>query len=220
MIEIQNTESDGMSAPQQAKNRAAALYRLAFLLTGDRARSLDVALEAIDSGDCTNSFFSGWMMAWSQRLVIAKALSGIRDDLAASARRTATLSIEKFALPPRDRLLDPDADGTGRQIETALLAIDVFPRSALLLTVFEGMSPDDAAILLDADRDLVRKARIVGLQELTRNLAPDAGLDIHREQIMIADKGVTTCLKKRCTNSSNKPLAGRQLRNWAECGAI
>jgi len=47
----------------------------------------------------------------------------------------------------------------------------VFPRCALLLTVFERMSPEDAAVLLDVDRDLVRKARIIGLQDLTRNLA-------------------------------------------------
>jgi len=46
----------------------------------------------------------------------------------------------------------------------------VFPRCALLLTVFERMSPEDAAVLLDVDRDLVRKARIIGLQELTRTL--------------------------------------------------
>ena len=36
--------------------------------------------------------------------------------------------------------------------------------------MFEGMSAEEAAILLDVDRDLVRKARIIGLQELTRNL--------------------------------------------------
>jgi DNA-directed RNA polymerase specialized sigma24 family protein len=171
MIETQNTESGGVSVPQEAKKRAAAFYRLVFLLTGDRARSLDIALEAIDSVDGADSFFSGWMQAWSQRLVIAKALAGIRDDLAASARRTATLSIGTFALPSRKRLFDPDADGAGSQIETALLAIDLFPRSALLLTMFEGMSAEDAAILLDVDGNLVRKGRIVGLQELTRHVA-------------------------------------------------
>jgi len=47
----------------------------------------------------------------------------------------------------------------------------VFPRCALLLTVFEGMSADDTAVLLNVDRDLIRKARFIGLQELTRNLA-------------------------------------------------
>lgn len=155
----------------EAKNRAAALYRLAFLMTGDRARSLDLTLEAIDSADCEESFFSSWIVAWSQRLAIAKALAGTRAELAASARRTASLRNEKASLPPRDRPFDADADRTAGMIESALLAIDVFPRCALLLTVFEGMSPDDAGILLDVDRDLVQKARVVGLQELTRNLA-------------------------------------------------
>ncbi len=182
---------------EQAKNRAAGLYRLAFLMTGDRTRSLDLILEAIDSGDGADSFFSSWMLAWSQRLVIAKALAGIRDELAASARRTASLPNERFALPSRSRRFDPDADGAGSQVESALLAIDVFPRCALLLTVFEGMSPEDAAILLNVDRDLVRKARIIGLQELTRNLA--------RMQ------GWTPVVRRSCLRT--------KMRNCAECGA-
>jgi DNA-directed RNA polymerase specialized sigma24 family protein len=169
MMETRKKAAGSELMPEQAKNRAAALYRLAFLLTGDRARSLDAILEAIDSGDGTDSFFSSWLQAWSQRLVIAKVLAGIHDELAASAKRTVSLRIEKIALPARDWRFDPDTDAT--QIERALLAIDVFPRCALLLTVFEGMPEEDAAILLDVDRDLVRKARIIGLQELTRNLA-------------------------------------------------
>jgi hypothetical protein len=170
-MESQMTESGGQFMLEQAKNRAAALYRLAFLVTGDRARSLDAALETIDSGDDADSFFSGWMMAWSQRLVLAKVLVGIRDELAESARRTASVRRSKLSFPSRDRLFNPGADGAGHQIESALLAIDVFPRCAVLLTVFEEMSADDAAVLLNVDRDLVRKARIIGLQELTRNLA-------------------------------------------------
>jgi hypothetical protein len=30
---------------------------------------------------------------------------------------------------------------------------------------------DDAAVLLDEDHDLVRKGQVIGLRELTRNLA-------------------------------------------------
>jgi hypothetical protein len=162
----QMTEADGQLMPEQAKNGAAALYRLAFLMTGDRTRSLDATLEAIDSDDGKGTFFSSWMLVWSQRLVVAKVLAGIRGELAASARRTTPLRIAKFSVESRNRRFDPDC----KQIQKALLAIDVFPRCALLLTVFEGMSARDAAILLDVDRDLVRDARIVGLRELTRNL--------------------------------------------------
>jgi DNA-directed RNA polymerase specialized sigma24 family protein len=170
-METQMIEADSQLIRERAKNRAAGLYRLAFLMTGDRTRSLDVTLEAIDSGDGADSFFSSWMLAWSQRLVIAKALAGIRDELAASARRTASLRNKNLGLPSRKLLFNAESDGTRTQIESALLAIDVFPRCALLLTVFEGMSQDDTATLLNVDRDLVRKARIIGLQELTRNLA-------------------------------------------------
>jgi len=46
-----------------------------------------------------------------------------------------------------------------------------FPRCAILLSVFERVSIEDAAVLLDVDRELFRKAQAIGLQELTRNLA-------------------------------------------------
>ena len=64
-----------------------------------------------------------------------------------------------------------DPDTTSTELEQALLAIDVFPRCALLLTVYEGLSQDVAAILMDTSQELVRKAQILGLWELTRNLA-------------------------------------------------
>jgi DNA-directed RNA polymerase specialized sigma24 family protein len=170
-METEITEFDGQSMQEDSTNRAARLYRIAFLLTGDRARSVEVTLEAIDFDDGTNSFFSSWLLAWSQRLVIAKALAGIRQELTESARRTASVRIEKIAFPSRNPVLDADADLTEGQFQSALLEIDLFPRCALVLTTFEGMSEEDAAILLNGDRGLVRKARIVGLQELTRNLA-------------------------------------------------
>jgi len=145
------------------------IYWLAFLLTGRREPSIAVALDAVDVQDSASSFFSTWMLAWSRRVVIAKALAAIRSELAASADRTASRRAEKATLPPRNWALSRDT--TKAQIERALLAIDMFPRCALLLTVFEGVSPEDAAILLDGDRDLVRKAQTIGLRELTFNLA-------------------------------------------------
>jgi hypothetical protein len=154
---------------ERAGHYAASLYQLAFLLTGDRAWSLDVTLEALDSRNGANSFFSNWMLAWSRRLVIAKALAGIRDDLVASARRTASQRIDRIVPPSRNWALDPET--TVVQIERALLAIDVFPRCALLLTLFEEVSLEDTAVLLDEDCALIRKAQVVGLRELTRNLA-------------------------------------------------
>ena len=109
------------------------------------------------------------MLAWSRRVFIAKTLAGIRDELASSARRMASKRVERTALPPRNWTLNRDT--TKAQLENALLAIDVFPRCALLLSVFEGMSLEDVGILLNSERDLVQKAQMIGLRELTRNLA-------------------------------------------------
>jgi DNA-directed RNA polymerase specialized sigma24 family protein len=158
-----------MPTLEQKTRHAANLYWLAFLLTGAREESAEMAVEAIDSpGD--NAFFSAWMLAWSRKVVISKALAAIRQELADSARRIALARSPGCARSlPRDWSLSPSASKL--ELERALLAIDAFPRCVLLLMLFEGLSLDDATVLLDVDRNLVRKAQAFALQELTRNLA-------------------------------------------------
>ena len=167
---MQTLEQANKSAADLEFVRPSQIYWLAFLLTGHHELSLDMTLEALGfPDDAKNSFFSVWMLAWSRRVFIAKALAAIRDELARSARRTASKRAGKAALPARDWTLDRGT--TKVELERALLAIDVFPRCALLLSVFEGVSLEDVAILLDSERDLVRKAQMIGLRELTPNLA-------------------------------------------------
>lgn len=156
-----------MPSLEQTNRQAADLYWLAFLLTGQRETSVDAATEALDSAE-GNPFFSAWMLAWARKVVIAKALAAIRQELAASALRIADINGRKYAAP-RDWSLAPSA--TKLELERALLAIDAFPRCVLLLSLFEGLSVDDATVLLDVDRDLIRKAQAFALQELTSNLA-------------------------------------------------
>jgi DNA-directed RNA polymerase specialized sigma24 family protein len=158
-----------MQTLEQTDKGAANLYWLAYLLTGQRGASVDVTLAALDSDGGPDSFFSTWMFSWSRRVAMAKALAAISGELAASARRTALERSEKAAPLPRNWALN---DHTSRiQLERAVLAIDALPRCALVLSVFEGVSLEDTAILLDIDRELARKARNIGLRELTRNLA-------------------------------------------------
>jgi DNA-directed RNA polymerase specialized sigma24 family protein len=158
-----------MPTLEQTNQQAANLYWLAFLLTGNRDTSVDATVQALDSSD-GNPFFSAWMMAWSRKVVIAKALAAIRIELAASAQRIAAARSRKCApSPSRNRALE--SNPTKVELERALLAIDAFPRCVLLLSLFEGLSLDDATVLLDVDRDLVRKAQAFALEELTHNLA-------------------------------------------------
>jgi hypothetical protein len=146
-----------METLEQAMQGAADLHWLATLLTGCSEIAIDVTRQAIAIG------------AGTRRLVIAKALTAVREDLAASARRTGLRRTDRSALPARSWALAEDT--TKSDLERALLSIDMFPRAAVLLLVFEAVPLKDAAILLAAHPDLVRKAQVAGVRKLTINLA-------------------------------------------------
>lgn len=165
MTEVENREAN----VEGARKNAADLYWLAFLLTGRHGVSIEVATDTAASQDDGTHFFKDWMQGWSRRLVIAKALDAIREELAESARRTKLARTHQPAALPRDWALSNDT--TKAQIEEALLAIDVFPRAAFILSIFEGEHIADAATLLDADADLVRKGQAIGAREFAANLA-------------------------------------------------
>ena len=149
------------------------LHWLAFLLTGRRDQSIDLAVETVNEFQTAQPFFTAWMEAWSRRVVIAKALTGIREQLAASVRRTEFRRFHGPALPPRDWRIGQGT--TKSELEAALLAIDHFPRAALVLSIFEGVPAPDCAVILDASPNLVKKALTIGLLELTSNLASAQG---------------------------------------------
>jgi len=105
-----------------------------------------------------------------RKLVIFASLDAIRAELRKSALRTERS-------PAQD---SPDLDARASQtsnrrrwtrsnFEHAVLAIDAFPRCALLLTVFEKLPIEDAALLLNADEALVRAAQGQGLTDLACN---------------------------------------------------
>jgi DNA-directed RNA polymerase specialized sigma24 family protein len=147
----------------------ADLHWLAFLLTGRRDQSIDLAVETVAEFHAAQPFFAAWMEAWSRRVVIAKALTGIREELAQSVRRTESRRVHGTPLPPRDWRINQGT--TKSELETTLLAIDYFPRAALVLSVFEGVPAPDCAVILDASPRQVKRALAIGLLELTHNLA-------------------------------------------------
>jgi len=163
MIEVENPETKNVT-----KN-AADLYWLAFLLTGPSDVSIDIAADTVLLQDNANPFFASWMRSWARRIAIAKALTKIREELTASARRTKSARIRKSAVAPSNWSLP--AETSKARIEEALLAMDVFPWAAVLLSIFEGVPVVDAATLLDEDVLLVRKALAIGLREFTAKLA-------------------------------------------------
>ena len=162
-----------METVEQVKRNVADLHWLATLLTGCRETATEVTFQALNPANDSNPFFSTWMHAWSRRNVIAKALTAVREDLAQSARRMAARPAEKGVFPPQSWTLEKVTTKT--HLERALLSIDVFARAAVLLVLFERVPVKDAAVLLDAEGDLVRKGLAAGARELTINLATMQG---------------------------------------------
>ena len=158
-----------METVEHVKRNVADLHWLATLLTGCRETATEVTFQALNPADDSNPFFSTWVHAWSRRNVIARALTAVHEDLARSARGMAAKPVEKGVFPPQSWALEQVT--TKSDLERALLPIDVFARAAVLLLLFERVPLKDAAILLDADPELVRKALAAGARELTINLA-------------------------------------------------
>jgi hypothetical protein len=168
--------------PQIFEEHSAGLYWLAYLLTGTEDSGVEAFSRALDHTDATgeqvNSTFDGFMSEWARKLVIVEALGAIEPALIESLHRLASspAAQEQNATPS---LTDIRQDISEEDFEKAVIAIDTFPRCAMLLTIFEGMSLTAAALLLNADERLTAVAQRIGIVQLTHNLAGAARVSAH-----------------------------------------
>lgn len=151
------------------------LYELAYLITGDRERSIEAFARGL-GWDESGPGFREFMHGWVKKLVIGAALDMIRWELKRSRARTESGST-RWRIP--NLPVPPDLSHLRRrEIEQSLLAVDVFPRCAFLLTVLEGMAEEEVCVLLDTGRKLLRLAKVQGAAEFTRNLTVDSCEDL------------------------------------------
>jgi hypothetical protein len=147
---------------------SAGLYWMAYLLTGNEDRSVEAFSAALDASDQSPGF-EEFMSEWSRKLVIVKALGAIEPALQESIHRLAVSPhMKERKMPPLSTIVREDI--SKKDFEEAVVAIDSFPRCAMLLTIFEGLTIKAAAILLDADDALTAAAQRIGILQLTQNL--------------------------------------------------
>jgi hypothetical protein len=162
---------------QAFKEHSSELYSLALLLTGDRERSVSTLTSAFELAG-GHRVFKGPALPNARKLIAITALATVEQDLRESARRTQRLLEQDF--PQIDDLpahIWVEGRATRAEWERAALAVDVFQRDALLLTVFEGLPMEEVTLLLNADEATVRAAQGLGSMELVRNLALGRGWD-------------------------------------------
>jgi DNA-directed RNA polymerase specialized sigma24 family protein len=143
------------------------LYWLTYLLTGDRDHSEAAFMNTLVR-DEENPRLGAFMLEWARKLVISSALGTIQPELRKSAARMGSTPER---LHPGYTPWMAGGSLTKMDLERAILAIDTFPRCALLLTNLVGMPASDAAILLGVETKLVKAAQAAGLRELARNIA-------------------------------------------------
>jgi hypothetical protein len=153
---------------QNIEARCPELYSLAFLLTGSTHRSLQAVNLALDYHEEHTTLFGSARNALARQLIIVEALDMMEMELQASRQRVARLTAGERRASKAWKRRPPVARD---EFEKGVLAIDAFPRCAMLLTVFEGLSLRTAASLLTADRALTDAARCIGISQLTDNLS-------------------------------------------------
>jgi hypothetical protein len=146
---------------------------LAFLVTENWKHSIEVVCSVFDPEDFYESISSQPMILKSRRRVATAAITRIRPALAESARRTERAWATEWnaLLKPASGDSSPGQAVTKAALQRALLTIDIFPRCALLLIVFEDVPINEAALLLDENEAVVRGAVGLALFRLTENLA-------------------------------------------------
>ncbi len=129
------------------------LYSLALLLTGDPAIAEQCFLAAL--GDCQNrpNVFPEWARSWSRRSIIQQA---IRRMHPVGALRETDATCEGYA----------DLD-----TPTRLARLSLFERFVFAMTVLEGYSVRECAVLLNCDPREVEQTRIQALRR-TAGLNP------------------------------------------------
>ncbi len=133
------------------------LYSLALILTGDELRAEECLLAALDSCEQRDLVFKESAVSWSRRAVIKIAIRFVSPAPFGPARH--------YLLGHRSDLnFDQDVS------IKCLLELPAFDRFVFVMSVLEGYSDRDCALLLDCSCADVMAARIRAFQQIPRRL--------------------------------------------------
>jgi RNA polymerase sigma-70 factor (sigma-E family) len=151
--------------------RAAALFRAAYLLTGDRGQAEDL-LQGVLARVALR-----WHRIQDPEAYARRAL--YHDQVSRWRRRSWGRETLAAVVPERADVRDPAADADLRlSLAAALRRLPPRQRAVLVLRFYEDLGEREAAELLDVPVGTVRSSTSRGLTRL-RALCPD--LDLTRE---------------------------------------
>ncbi|HWC15589.1 MAG TPA: hypothetical protein VG498_01170 [Terriglobales bacterium] len=145
-----------------------SLYRLAFLLTADHEKAEQCFVAGLEDVVQANRVFQSWAHSWAKRTIIQNAIHTLRprpgvSGAAAHAaiHNSAPQSASDFEL-------------------CCVLTLEDFERFVFVMTVLEGYSDHECALLLDCFVHDIREARSRALQQIGDSACADQPASVVR----------------------------------------
>lgn len=141
----------------------ASLHLLAFLLTADQARAEQCFVAGLEDSIHANPVFKEWAHAWSKRAIIKRAIT-VAAPLP-GGQDPATVQLHPQNRDPKTE--DPEMDA----VAAAVLSLPALERFVFVLSVLEGYSLPECAVLLGCTPRQVVAARSESLRKVNIRLA-------------------------------------------------
>ena len=138
-----------------------SLYLLAFLLTADHDKAEECLVSA--TGECVEGIgvFTEWARSWTRRAVLKRAIQMIMPT-PEYADSISLVDLKRSTTPAEN---NPFA---------AILLLDAFERFVFVMSILEGQSDQECAILLRCSRRDVMMARVLALKrQLNTEVLPE-----------------------------------------------
>jgi DNA-directed RNA polymerase specialized sigma24 family protein len=132
------------------------LYLLSLLLTGNHAAAENCFVQGLGDSKEGNPVFKEWAESWARRTIVQNAIQMVHPR-------------PEDVLPSDTAEENAVASSQPAEV-TAILALPTFDRFAYVLSVLEGYSLQECALLLDCSRGDLITARMRALQEVVRLL--------------------------------------------------
>ena len=128
-----------------------SLYLLSFLLTADHDKAEQCLVAAM--GECVEGIggFMDWARSWIRAAVLKHAIQMIKPA-PEHADYVSFISLKRLPTPP------------GNNPFAAILLLDAFERFVFVMSILEGQSDEECAILLRCSRRDVTMARLLALK--------------------------------------------------------
>jgi hypothetical protein len=142
------------------KEDMESLYSLSLMLTADPDKAEQVFVSGLDDCSAGNPIFKEWARSWARRAIIKSAVRLIAPvPVYGNAVAKAVVIGDRKAMSPE---LPPEI--------SAVVGLRSFDRFAFILSVLEGYSDQDSALLLGCTRQALIEARIRAEQEIARSV--------------------------------------------------